>query len=175
MQKFYKATHPQHEAISSALSDMVIGHPGLSSACLQCSLAVHFQPWWHHTNKQTWLTAVSFLLHEQLTATHTCYMEATRTHYTHTHAHAGLRSPWSFALLFSHPGTSFLQDPLGAVGSFSAPGDQVNRPSRSRTDRRMLCFFIVKFWNSCELQVLVIGLWCTSEICCCALKLWQQK
>ena len=37
MQTFYKATHSQHEAISSALSDMVIGHQGLSSACLQCS------------------------------------------------------------------------------------------------------------------------------------------
>ena len=37
MQKFYKATHPQHEAISSAMSDVVIGHQGLSSACLQCS------------------------------------------------------------------------------------------------------------------------------------------
>ena len=49
MQKFYKATHPQHEAISSAMSDVVIGHQGLSSACLQCSPAVHFQPWWHHT------------------------------------------------------------------------------------------------------------------------------
>src|SRR4029434_7370832 len=35
---------------------------------------------------------------------------------------------------------SFLQDPPGAVGSFSAPGDQVNRPSRSRTDRSMFCF-----------------------------------
>ena len=35
MQKFYKATHPQHEAISSAMSDLVIGHQGLSSACLQ--------------------------------------------------------------------------------------------------------------------------------------------
>ena len=46
MQKFYKATHPQHEAISSAMSDLVIGHQGLSSACLQCSPAVHFQPLW---------------------------------------------------------------------------------------------------------------------------------
>src|SRR4029434_1130412 len=49
MQKFYKATHLQHEAISSAMSDVVISHLGLSSACLQCSPAVHFQPWWHHT------------------------------------------------------------------------------------------------------------------------------
>src|SRR4029434_1141988 len=49
MQKFYKATHPQHEAISSAMSDVVMGDQGLSSDCLQCSLAVNFQPWWHHT------------------------------------------------------------------------------------------------------------------------------
>ena len=42
MQKFYKATHPQHEAISSAMSDVVIGHQALSSACPQCSPAVHF-------------------------------------------------------------------------------------------------------------------------------------
>ena len=28
------------------------------------------------------------------------------------------------ALHFTHPGPSFLQDPPGAVGSFSAPGDQ---------------------------------------------------
>ena len=39
---------------------------------------------------------------------------------------------------FSHPGLSFLKDPPGAVGSFSAPGDQVNRPSRSGTDRIVL-------------------------------------
>ena len=45
MQTFYKATHSQHEAIRSAMSDVVIGHQGLSRACLQCSLAVHFQPW----------------------------------------------------------------------------------------------------------------------------------
>ena len=44
MQTFYKATHSQHEAIRSAMSDVVIGHQGLSRACLQCSLAVHFQP-----------------------------------------------------------------------------------------------------------------------------------
>src|SRR4029434_8799072 len=42
-----------------------------------------------------------------------------------------------YALHFTYPGPSFLQDPPGAVGSFSAPGDQVNRPSLSRTDRRM--------------------------------------
>src|SRR4029434_9736422 len=45
-----------------------------------------------------------------------------------------------YALHLTHPG---LQDPPGAVGSFSAPGDQVNRPSRSRTDRRMFCFLMV--------------------------------
>src|SRR4029434_1458644 len=67
------------------------------------------------------------------------YMEATRTHYTH----AGLRSPCSFALSLTHPGSSFLQDPPGAVGSFSAPGDQVNCPSRSGTDRSVLFFLHV--------------------------------
>ena len=41
------------------------------------------------------------------------------------------------------PGPSFLQDPPGAVGSFSAPGDQVNRPSRSETDRSILFFLHV--------------------------------
>src|SRR4029434_1798744 len=46
-------------------------------------------------------------------------------------------------LPFSHPGSSFLQDPPGAVGSFSAPGDQVNRPSRSGTDRSVLFFLHV--------------------------------
>src|SRR4029434_10155338 len=45
-----------------------------------------------------------------------------------------------YALHFTHPGLSFLQDPPGAVGSYSAPGDQVNHPSRSRTYRRMFCF-----------------------------------
>src|SRR4029434_6624464 len=45
-----------------------------------------------------------------------------------------------YALHLTHLEPSFLQDPPGAVGSFSAPGDQVNRPSRSRTDRRMFCF-----------------------------------
>src|SRR4029434_5251572 len=45
-----------------------------------------------------------------------------------------------YALHFTYPGPSFLQDAPGAVGSFSAPGDQVNRPSRSGTDRRMFCF-----------------------------------
>src|SRR4029434_849597 len=45
-----------------------------------------------------------------------------------------------YALHFTHPRPSFLQDPPGAVGSFSAPGDQVNCPSRSGTDRRMFCF-----------------------------------
>ena len=43
----------------------------------------------------------------------------------------------------THPGPSFLQDPPGAVGSFSAPGDQVNRPSRSGTDRIVLFFLHV--------------------------------
>src|SRR4029434_10225490 len=43
----------------------------------------------------------------------------------------------------THPGTSFLQDPPGAVGSFSAPGDQVNCPSRSGTDRIVLFFLHV--------------------------------
>src|SRR4029434_3008338 len=45
-----------------------------------------------------------------------------------------------YALPLTHPGSSLLQDPPGAVGSFSEPGDQMNRPSRSRTDRRMFCF-----------------------------------
>ena len=48
-----------------------------------------------------------------------------------------------YALHLSHPGPSFLQDPPGAVGSFSAPGDQVNRPSRSGTDRIVLFFLHV--------------------------------
>src|SRR4029434_129282 len=49
MQTFYTATYPQHEAISSAMSDVVIGHQGLSSACLQCSPAVHVKPRRHQT------------------------------------------------------------------------------------------------------------------------------
>src|SRR4029434_5101612 len=39
-----------------------------------------------------------------------------------------------YALHFTHPGPFFLQDPPGAVGSFSAPGDPVNRPPRSGMD-----------------------------------------
>src|SRR4029434_2115463 len=110
------------------------------STCVRLALISHV-----HLYQQTRLTAVSFLLHAQLTGTHTCYiyMEATRTHYTHTHAHAGLRSPCIFALPLNHPGASLLQDPPGAVGSFSAPGDQVNRPSRSGTDRIVLFFWHV--------------------------------
>ena len=39
-------------------------------------------------------TFVRFLMaHTTHWNTHVLYMEATRTHYTHTHAHAGLRSP----------------------------------------------------------------------------------
>ena len=49
MQRFYNTSHPQHEAIRSAMSELINGHQGLSSACLQCSPAVHFQPWWLHT------------------------------------------------------------------------------------------------------------------------------
>ena len=42
--------HIRHStAISSAMSDVVIGHQGLSSAYLQCSPAVHFQPRRHQT------------------------------------------------------------------------------------------------------------------------------
>src|SRR4029434_5289793 len=36
-----------------------------------------------------------------------------------------------------------LTHPPGAVGSFSAPGDQVNRPSRLGTDRSVLFFLHV--------------------------------
>src|SRR4029434_57583 len=50
-----------------------------------------------------------------------------------------------YALHLTHPGPSFLQDPPGAVGSFSAPGDQVNRPPRSWTDRRVNCSFLHVF------------------------------
>src|SRR4029434_2639759 len=48
-----------------------------------------------------------------------------------------------YALHLTHPGSSLLQDPPGAVGSFSAAGDQVNRPSRSGTDRIVLFFLHV--------------------------------
>src|SRR4029434_6629783 len=61
MQKCYNTTHPQHEAISSAMSDVFIGHQGLSSACLQCSPAVLFQPLWLLT---------TFSLHSYVS--HTC-------------------------------------------------------------------------------------------------------
>src|SRR4029434_8100549 len=50
-----------------------------------------------------------------------------------------------YALHFTHPGPSFLQDPPGAVGSFSAPRDQVSRPSWSGTDRRVFCSFCMFF------------------------------
>src|SRR4029434_54003 len=46
-------------------------------------------------------------------------------------------------LPLTHPRSSLLQDPPGAVGSFSAPGDQVNRLSRSGTDRSVLFFLHV--------------------------------
>src|SRR4029434_3270341 len=45
--------------------------------------------------------------------------------------------------------------PPGAVGSFSAPGDQVNRPSRSGTDRIVLFF----------LHVFLLGLFAEETPC----------
>src|SRR4029434_7685276 len=67
--------------------------------------------------------------------THVLYIYIWRRpgHTTHT------RRP-EVAVNLTHPGSSLLQDPPGAVGSFSAPGDQVNRPSRSGTDRVVLVF-----------------------------------
>src|SRR4029434_2345908 len=62
-------------------------------------------------------------------------MEATHTHTRRPEV--GVNSS------LTHPGSSLLQDPPGAVGSFSAPGDQVNHPSRSGTDRRVLLFLHV--------------------------------
>src|SRR4029434_6728197 len=52
-----------------------------------------------------------------------------------------------YALHYTHPGPSFLQDPPGAVGSFSAPGDQVNRLGHGRTEECSVfaCFFC---WGS---------------------------
>src|SRR4029434_9975797 len=66
-------------------------------------------------------------------------MEATQDTHTHT---GGLMSFVNLVSAFSHPGLSFLLT-QGAVGSFSAPGDQVNRPSRSGTDRIVLFFLHV--------------------------------
>src|SRR4029434_8331349 len=52
-------------------------------------------------------------------------------------------------LPLTHPVSALLQDPPGAVGSFSAPGDQLNRPSRSGMDRSVLFFFCMFFcWVS---------------------------
>src|SRR4029434_10807956 len=65
-----------------------------------------------------------------------------RRHRTHTHAGRHEVAVNLFSA-FSHPGPSFFKDPPGAVGSFSAPGDQLNRPSRSGTDRRVLFFLHV--------------------------------
>src|SRR4029434_8464267 len=64
--------------------------------------------------------------------------------HTHTHTHTCRRGRSEiYPLHLSHPGLSFLQDPPGAVGSFSAPGDQENRPSWSGTDRSVLFFLHV--------------------------------
>src|SRR4029434_10441014 len=65
------------------------------------------------------------------------------TGHTHTHTHADEVAGEIFLLPLTHPGSSFLQDPPGAVGSFSAPGDQVNRPSQSGMDRSVLIFLHV--------------------------------
>src|SRR4029434_3951233 len=71
-------------------------------------------------------------------ATHcNTHVNTWRRHRTHTHRPEVAVNFWS---TISHPGSSLLQDPPGAVGSFSAPGDQVNRPSRSGTDRSVLFF-----------------------------------
>src|SRR4029434_6702909 len=53
-----------------------------------------------------------------------------------------------YALHLTHPGPSFLQDPPGAVGSFSAPVDQVNRPSRSRRMDTCSVFACFSVWGS---------------------------
>src|SRR4029434_9642486 len=46
MQRFYNTTHPQHEAIKSAMSELINGHQGLSRACLQNYPEVYFQQQW---------------------------------------------------------------------------------------------------------------------------------
>src|SRR4029434_6609351 len=89
-------------------------------------------------------TFVRFLMaHTTHWNTHVHIWRPHRTH-THTHTHAG-RPEVAVNLFsaFSHPGLSLLKDPPGAVGSFSAPGDQVNRPTRSGMDRSVLFFLHV--------------------------------
>src|SRR4029434_7422142 len=87
---------------------------------------------------------------------------STRRGHTHTHTHTHTSSLHKLSSgrgrpevavnlisAFSHPASSFLKDPPGAVGSFSAPGDQLNRPCRSGTDRSVLFFFCMFFcWGS---------------------------
>ena len=89
-------------------------------------------------NKQGWL---------QCTLQHTHgYMKATQdTRTRRPEVAVNSRSA------FSRPGLSFLQDPPGAVGSFSAPGDQVNRPSWSGTERSVL-FFLLCLWIQGDLR-----------------------
>src|SRR4029434_4128606 len=45
--------------------------------------------------------------------------------------------------------------PPGAVGSFSAPGDQLNRPSRSVTDRSVLFFLLARLHRNQSLKLTI--------------------
>src|SRR4029434_8561783 len=59
----------------------------------------------------------------------------------HTHTHACRRGRSEICPLhLSLPGLSFLQGSQEQWAAFVAPGDQVNRPSRSGTDRIVLLF-----------------------------------
>src|SRR4029434_4887038 len=99
-----------------------------------------------HNNKQTRLTAVSFYCtNNSQQHTRVIYMEATRTHYTHTRT---LRPEVAVnsCSAFSHHGLSFLQDPRAA---FKRPGTKLSEPSWSGTDRRVFCSFACFFcWGS---------------------------
>src|SRR4029434_4321027 len=74
-------------------------------------------------------------------------MEATHTHTRRPEV--GVNSS------LTHPGSSLLQDPPGAVGSFSAPGDQLNRPSRSVTDRSVLFFLLARLHRNQSLKLTI--------------------
>ena len=99
-------------------------------------------------------------------ATHcNTHVDIWRRHRTHTHTRTRTRTRRPEVAVnsrsaFSHPGLSFLQDPPGAVGSFSAPGDQVNRPSWSGTYRSVL-FFLHVFL----LGFLVVFSPCSQGVC----------
>src|SRR4029434_11040735 len=72
------------------------------------------------------------------TATHTCIFYGGDTGHTHKRRpEVAVKCTRRISPIPDRPSSS---TPPGAVGSFSAPGDQVNRPSRSWTDRRMFCF-----------------------------------